>query len=367
MLEQLQNWWQNAAPQVEPVLREGGVIVVALLAGHFVGAMVSRALGARNFDATLRLPGSSPPAPGAGITPTLLAGLLVRLTVWGALLGWLARQHGQPEIASTVALVLSRAWALGSVLVMTLALASLLAHRVMECLQGPAKVEAVPSRNGAGTSNRSVAGAVGAGVYGLVVLLALLIAADFFDWPLTRSTALALWQLAQHLLTAGAALLVGYLGARWARELGTGEAGAAPEQRAGHFTALAILGATTMLAVAVLVSSAGVVFGLATLAVLGFVLWLVRDHLPDVAAGLQLRLHRVREVWLEGDSWTVSEVGLLTTEVSRAGQFSRLPNRRVLAARLHGAPAPAGAEDGARAGRHVPQSPVLQGPSRRKE
>jgi hypothetical protein len=340
MLEQLQNWWQSATPQVVAVVREGSVIVVGLLSGHFLGSMVSRALGARDFDATLRLPGSSPPAPaaGRGITPTLLAGLLVRLTVWGALIGWLARQHGQPELTATVALVLGRAWALASVLVMTLALASLLAHRVMECLQGPVNV-AAPSRNGAGTTHRGTAGAVGAAVYGLVVLLALLTVADFFDWPLTRSTALALWQFAQHLLTAGAALLIGYLGARWARDLATAGGGTTPEQRAGQFTGLAILAATTMLAVAVLVSSAGVVFGLATLAVLGLLLWLVRDHLPDVAAGLQLRLHRVREVSLDGDSWKVSEVGLLHTEVSRAGEFSRLPNRRVLEARLHSAPA----------------------------
>jgi hypothetical protein len=340
VLDQLQTWWQSTTPAMQAALREGSILLVALAAGHFIGAMVARALGARDFDATLRLPGASPvPRAGGGITPTLLAGWLVRLSIWGAAIAWLARQYDQPKIASTIGLILSRTWALGGVLVMTLALASLLAHRVIECLQGPAKAEAVPSRNGHGASHRNVAGAVGAAVYGLVVLLALLIAADFFDWPLTRSTALALWQLAQHLLTAGAALLIGYLGARWARDLAAVEANASPEVRAGHYTGLAILGATTMLAVAVLVSSAGVVFGLAALAVLGLLLWLARDYLPDVAAGLQLRLHKVREVWLDGDSWKVTEVGLLNTELNRAGEFSRLPNRRVLAARLHAAPA----------------------------
>jgi hypothetical protein len=343
MLDQLQTWWQNTTPAMQAAFREGGIIVVALVVGHFLGSMVARVLGGRDFDATLRLPGSSPPArAGGGITPTFLAGLLVRLTVWGATAAWLARQHDFAELAGTIGLILSRTWALAGVLVMTLALASLLAHRVIDCLQGPPKAETMPSRNGAGTDRRGVAGAVGAAVYGLVVLLALLIAADFFDWPLTRSSALALWQLAQHLLTAGAALLIGYLGARWARDLATAEPNASPEARAGHYTAVGILAATTMLAVAVLVSSAGVVFGLATLAVLGSLLWLVRDHLPDVVAGLQLRLHRVREVWLDGDSWKVAAVGLLTTELSRAGEFSRLPNRRVLAARMHGAPAEVG-------------------------
>jgi hypothetical protein len=341
MLEQMQTWWQNTPPQAQAALREGGVIVVVLVAGHYLGAMVARALAARDFDATLRLPGSSSvPAAGKGITPTLLAGLLVRLTAWAGVVWWLAREHGRPELASAVVLVLSRTWALATVLVITLALASLLAQRAIDCLQALAKPEAVPARNGnAAAHQRGVAGAVAAGVYGLVVLLGLLIAADFFDWPLTRSCALALWELAQHLLTAGAALVLGYLGARWARDLAALDTAASPEQRAGQYTGLGIVAATTLLGVAVIVSGAGVLFGLATLAVLGVLLWLGREHLPDVMAGLQLRLHKVREVWLDGDAWQVAQVGLLTTEVSRAGEFSRLPNRRVLQARMHSAPA----------------------------
>jgi hypothetical protein len=345
MLEQIQSWWQNTTPQTQAVLREGSVVLVVLLAGHFLGAMVARALAGRDFDATLRLPGSAPPAPptGKGITPTWLAGLLVRLTVWAGVVWWLARQHDRPELASLVALILSRTWALATVLVLTLALASLLAQRVMDCLQALEKPAPLTARNGNGAAHpRSVAGAAGAGVYGLVVLLTLLIAADFFDWPLTRSCALALWELAQHLLTAGAALLLGYLGARWARDLAAADAPASAEQRAGQYTALGIVAATTLLAVAVLVSSAGVLFGLAALAILAVLLWWARAHLPDVAAGLQLRLHKVREVCLDGDAWQVAEVGLLTTEVSRAGEFARLANRKVLEARMHNAPAEVG-------------------------
>ena len=55
------------------------------------------------------------------------------------------------------------------------------------------------------------------------------------------------------------------------------------------------MAATTVLAVAVMLSSAGVLIGLAALAVLGILLWLVRGYVPDVTAGLQLRSHQVRE------------------------------------------------------------------------
>jgi hypothetical protein len=342
MLDELQAWWQNTTPAMRLALRDGSLVLAALLAGLFLGWLVARALRARNFDTALRLPSSSPPSPEAdrGFTPTLVAGLLVLLTVWGAAGWWLAREHGRVELASTLGLIISRAWALAAVLVAALSLGNLLASRVIDCLK--AGSEGWTSRNGAAASLRGVAGAVGAGVYGLVVLLALLMAADFFDWPLTRSSALALWQLAQNLLIAGAALLIGRLGARWARDLVTVEGAITPEQRAGQYTGLVIVAATTVLAVAVLLSTAGLLFGLAALAILSLVLWLARGHLPDVAAGLQLRADKVREVWLDGATWQVSKVGLLSTEVGRAGQFGRVQNRLVLEARLHGAPAEAG-------------------------
>jgi hypothetical protein len=70
---------------------------------------------------------------------------------------------------------------------------------------------------------------------------------------------------------------------------------------------------------------------------------LVRGHLPDVTAGLQLRAHKVREVWFDGVPWEAVEVGLLTTQVGRAGAFSQVQNRLVLEARMHGAPTEAAA------------------------
>jgi hypothetical protein len=327
---------QDLSPEMQTLLQEGGLVLIALLGGHFLGTLAARALGTRNFDAALRLPG--PVAPKSendhGFTPTVVAGLFIRLTVWTAAAWWLANRHGYVELASTLGLILRRSWALAGVLVAALGLASLLARRVMECLQGISKpgAEIVPGRTGA------VAAAVGAGAYGLTVLLVLLMAADIFDWPLTRSAAQALWSLAQHLLTAGTALFIGCLGARWAREQVTTDSAASPEKRAGQFTALAMVAGTTTLAVAVVLSSAGLLIGLAVLALLGGGLWLVRGYLPDVTAGLQLRAHQVREVWLDGVAWQVVEIGLLTTQVTRAGEFYRLPNHVVLQARLHGAP-----------------------------
>jgi hypothetical protein len=344
VLDELKTWWQNTTPETRAALQEVGLALAALLGGHFLGTMVARALRARNFDALLRLPSSSPPGPepDRGFTPTVVAGLLVRLSAWAGAAWWLANKHGQVELAGTLRLILGRTWALAAVLVAALALGSLLAHRLIDCLQGGSKVE--PPRNGGGASHRGAAGAVAAGAYVMAVLLVLLIAADWFDWPLTRSSAQALWRFAQNLLIAGAALTIGCLGARWANDLVTsGHGTPSPEKLAGQYTALGIVAATTVLAVTVVLSGAGVLIGLAALGLLGLLLWIVRGHLPDVTAGLQLRAHRAREVWFDGVPWEVVEVGLLTTQLGRAGAFSQMQNRLVLEAHMYGAPSEAAA------------------------
>jgi hypothetical protein len=353
MLDQLRTWWQNTTPEMQAAFLDGGVVVVALLGGHFIGSMVARGLRARNFDAFLRLPSSSPPSTDTerGFTPTLFAGILVRLTAWAGAASWLAHKHGMIDLGNTLWVIITRTWAVAAMLVAALALGSLLASRLLECLHGSPGAGSdpvAPSRIAAGTpQQRGTAGAVAAMVYALAFLLVLLMAADLFDWPLTRTSALALWQFAQNLLIAGAALLIGYLGARWARDLATAEGAASPEKRAGQYTALTIMAATSVLAVVVLLSSAGVLYGIAALALLGLLLWLWRGHLPDITAGLQLRVHKVREVWLDGESWQMTEVGFLKTQLCKRGEFRQLPNQVVLEARLLGAPAEAASANGA--------------------
>ena len=340
-MDELRTQWERLTPELQSALLDGGVVLGALLGGLILGALVVRTLRNHNFDAALRLRGVRPQAPEAahGFTPTMIGGLLVRLTVWGVAAWWLARKHGQIELAQTLALILRRTWALAAVLVTALGLGGLLAQRLIDCLQGPPQSDQTPSRNGTGSS-QAAAGAVGAGAYVLSILLLLLIATDSFDWPLTRSAVVALWQFAQHLLVAGAALFIGGLGARWARETAT-VTSASPEVRAGNYTALGIVTTTTVLALAVLLSSAGVLLGLASLALVGLLIWLVRDYLPDVTAGFQLRAHKVREVWLDGAAWQVTEIGLLTSQVGRAGEFCRVQNRLLLRAIMQGAPAEA--------------------------
>src|SRR5437868_6393702 len=170
MLEQLQTWWRNAGPETQTLVQEGGWLLLALVDGHFVAAIIARALRARNFDAVLRVSSPSSALAGQthGFTPTWAAGMLVRLTIWAGAACWMARRHGRDDLADTLGLAIQRSWAFATVLVATLAVGSLLARRLTECLQGlPKAGEAYASRNGGAAAPRGwdAAGAVGAGAY----------------------------------------------------------------------------------------------------------------------------------------------------------------------------------------------------------
>src|SRR5690242_5172741 len=108
--DELRTWWQNTTPEVQSALQTGGLVLAALLA-----------------------PRGPAPAEGAasGTTPTLLAGLLVRLTVWAGAGWWLARQYGRVELANTLGQVISRSWALAAGLVAALAVGGLVARRLV--------------------------------------------------------------------------------------------------------------------------------------------------------------------------------------------------------------------------------------------
>jgi len=215
-----------------------------------------------------------------------------------------------------------------------LALAGLLARRVIECLERSTPAPLNAGRGGA-TPGRNLGGAAGAGIYGLVLILTLLAVADYFNWPLMRTAALSLWQLALNLLIAGAALLVGVLGARWARDMATHQGEASSPERVGQYTAVAIVGGTTALAVGLLLFTVGLSVGVAAVAVACIVLFFARRHFADFFAGLKLRKDKVETVWKDGIAWQVTRIGLFTSEVGRGGEFFKIQNRHLLEACAH--------------------------------
>jgi hypothetical protein len=337
-LNELQNWWNDLPPETRAYVLDGCVAVVALIGGFIIGGMFSRTLRGLNFDAAFGFSGGPGGGPASrGYTPTRAVGLLVRLTVWAGAVWWFLGKYSRPDLAESLRLIVGHIWALIVMLAGAVVVGDLVSRRVTDLLQGSLIGSNGTARTGA-NPNRNVAGAVGAAVYGLVLLLALLAATDVFDWPLSRAAAAALWQLGQQLLTAGAALSIAYLGARWARELATPTGPVTPELKVGQYVGLALIGGATIGGMMALLSGRGILIAMLAVIFLGGLLWLARDYVPDLMAGLKLRKAKVDQVWIEGTACRVEGVGLLTSEVGQGNETGRVRNRMVLEAAGHGSP-----------------------------
>lgn len=348
----LQAWWQDLTPDSQVFLRDVAVLLGAFLAGEVVARLARRRLRAGDFDASVRAPWL--PAAGGGraaarpFTHTGLVSALVRCTAWGAGVWWLAAAHGESALARTLEWVAGRVWSLAAVVVVSLYLARFLAGQVIELLQsGPLSetLDAWLPRGGGFREPRGSAAAALAGtaVYGVVFLLVLLVAADLFGWAQTGGVVAAAWSLLLHAVTAGTALLIGWLGYRWARRLTSAEIEAAPPPaRASHYTALGILAGATLLAIALLAATIQGVVGVAFVLLLAFMLWPLRGYVPDVWAGILLKGQKVQHVHLDGELSQVGEVGLLTTRLHRQEEQVSRRNGIVLEAHLQAAAKPNG-------------------------
>jgi hypothetical protein len=235
-----------------------------------------------------------------------------------------------------------RVWSLAAVLVVALYLARFLAGQVIELLQSAPlgeKLDGWLARPSEGSEPRvrGVAVLAGTAVYGVALLLVLLIAAVLFGWTLTGSAVAAVWFLLLHTVTAGVALLIGWLGYRWARSLIFPDAEVAlPTAQAAHSAALVILAGATLLAIALLTATLQGLVGVVLVLLLAFVLWPLRGYLPDVWAGIFLKWQKVQKVRLAGELSQVAEVGLLTTRLQRQEEQLTRRNRLVLDAHLQG-------------------------------
>jgi hypothetical protein len=335
-LNELQTWWNDVPPETRAYIWDGCIAFVAFLGGLIIGRIVARTLRGLNFDAAFDVSGGPPGVPTTrGFTPTRAVGLLVRLTVWAGAVWWFLGKYGYADMAETLRQIGGKVWALIAMLAGALVIGGLVSRRVTDLIQGSLNGWNGSARTGA-APNRSVAGAVGAGVYGLVLLVALLAAADAFDWPLSRTAAAALWQIGQQLLTAGAALLIAYLAARWARELATPTGLVTPEIKAGQYVGLALIAGAAIGGIAALLAGRGLFIAIVVVPILGGALWLARGYLPDLMAGLKLRKEKVGQVWIEGMACRVGGVGLLTSEVGQGNETGRVRNRLVLEAAGHG-------------------------------
>jgi hypothetical protein len=346
-----QETWQGLPPAGQIAVRAAGVFAATFVVARYVGWLVGRRLRAAHFDNAFRKPWSPPPAvlraDTHSLTPTRAITGLVRVTIWGAGVWVLAYLSGWTELTHRLERVAGWVWALSAAILVGLYLSRVLTHKLVEAVQASPlknKFESwQPPADARGARVGGPALLAGLLVDGVVVLLALLVAADVMGLALTGEALSAAWHLVLHLLTAGVALLIGWVGARSLRAQAAPDAGPASTPAGfGSYAAASVMGGAVLLAILLLAGNFPTYFGLVLLALVVMLVWPAQRWLPDFYAGVLLRFNHVKEVRIDGGTYPIGAVGLLLTQVSYPDGFVPRRNRDVLEAHLGNRPATTG-------------------------
>jgi hypothetical protein len=343
-----QQTWHALTPAGQTAVRAAGLFVATFIVARYVGWLVSRRLRAVHFDNAFRKPWSPPPsvlrADTHSLTPTRVLSGLVRVTIWGAGLWVLAYLSGWTDLTSRLERIAGWVWALAAAILVGLYLSRTLTQKLVEAVQAsPLKQKFESWQPPADARGARVSGpALLAGllVDGVMVLLALLAAADVTGLALTGEALSAAWHLVLHLFTAGVALLIGWVGARSLRAQAAPDAGPASTPAGfASYAAASVMGGAVLLAILLLAGNFPTYFGLVLLVLVVMLVWPAQRWLPDIYAGVLLRLNQVKEVRIDGRAYPVGAVGLLLTQVSYPDGFVPRRNRDVLEAHLGSPPA----------------------------
>jgi hypothetical protein len=336
-----QQTWQTLTPESQDGVRVAGILVGALIIAQMIGWLVGRKLRAAQFDASFRRPWVPPPtvehSDSPTLTPTRFVVFFVRLTIWGVGVWGVARLYNWTELTRGLEWFAGRAWSFVAVTLAALFVSRQFSAKVVEVVQtSPLKPKLDEWLPPTGVRESRVSGAaliVCFLIDGIVLLLLSLVAVDLMGWTLTGSALATTWQLLLHVASAGIALLIGWWGARWVRTQVVDTPASSPA-RVGYYTGIGVMGGATLLAILLLAGTYPTYFGLLLLLLFILLLWPVQAYLPDIYAGLMLKMQKVKEVKLDDGVYRLGAVGFIQTPLMYNEETKVRRNRVILDAHL---------------------------------
>ncbi|MFA0748240.1 hypothetical protein [Fervidibacter sp.] len=335
----MQKWWDGLASSVREAIIVALVLVTALVVGKIVGALVkavSKGLGA---DEVFKTPWSQTSLSRPSKTPSDAIGYLCVGTLWAGVSWWLAARYQLIDIANAIRVATGRVWILAVVFGFAVGLSNWLMRSLLELLRSPTvkdwSEKLMPS--GREQISDTVVRAFAFFVYGFLLLFVLLVATDLFGMSITAEAIKALWELTLRLIIAAIALGVGWLGVRWLEKLREfPELAQPPPTLVQQLARLGIVGVSLLLVLILLTGGSSALIALLIVALVALFISPLRDYIPDLWAGLMLKLHNVREVVIDGKQVKLMKIGALACDLNSGDSQLIMRNREVLDAFLKG-------------------------------
>ncbi len=342
-LAHLQQWWVSLSAKAQTLLTDAALLLLALVAGKFVGIVVKNWLRGWGVDRWLRSPWASVASQPKQKTSADAIGYLCVGTVWAGALWGIATQHALTDIARTIGFVTGRVWTLALIISLTMGVSHWLSQTVAQALRAvPFKswLEAhlPPSRESPAEATTRL---LGFAIYGFFSLLLLMVVAELFGLNATAQAIGTMWELLLRLVLAALILGVGWWGVQQMQKadlIPTQLLPVSPES-AAQTIRLGFLAVVLLFALAILTGSGSEfvasLLWLAFFSVLLLALAPVRKYLPDLWAGVALKMHKVERVFIDGVAARVLHIGVLATRLLVGGAETVRPNQEVLEAFLH--------------------------------
>jgi ABC-type multidrug transport system fused ATPase/permease subunit len=335
----MQKWWDSLASPVREAIIVALVLVTALVVGKIVGALVKAVSKGLGVDEVFKTPWSQTSLSRPSKTPSDAIGYLCVGTLWAGVSWWLAARYQLTDIADAIRVATGRVWILAVVFGFAVGLSNWLMRSLLELLRSPTvkdwSEKLMPS--GREQISDTVVRAFAFLVYGFLLLFVLLVATDLFGMSITAEAIKALWELTLRLIIAAIALGVGWLGVRWLEKLREfPELAQPPPTLVQQLARLGIVGVSLLLVLILLTGGSSALIALLIVALVALFILPLRDYIPDLWAGLMLKLHNVQEVVIDGKQVKLMKIGALACDLNSGDSQLIMRNREVLDAFLKG-------------------------------
>lgn len=336
-LTEMQKWWGGLATSVREAVIVASVLVITLVIGKIVGTIVKVVSKGLGVDEVFKTPWSQTSLSRPSKTPSDAIGYLCVGTLWAGVVWWLAVRYQLTDIANAIRVATGRVWILAVVFGFSVGLSNWLIRSLLDFLRSPTvrdwSEKLMPS--GREQISETIVRAFAFLVYGFLLLFVLLVATDLFGMNTTAEAIKALWELTLRLIVAAIALGIGWLGVRWLEKLREfPELAQPPPTLVQQLTRLGIVSISLLLVLILLTGGSSALVALLIVALVAFLILPLRDYIPDLWAGLMLKLHKVREVVIDGKPVKLMKIGALACDLNSEDSQLIMRNREVLDAFL---------------------------------